>query len=139
MKTYLTDSNEVIEELNSSNNGLSANEANVRLAKNGKNKLEEAKKTSVIVRFLQQLADPMVIILIIAAAISAVTAFYEKESFTEVFIIMFVVVLNSALGVYQESKAEKAIEALAKMSASTSHVLRDGEVKVIKRDRKSVV
>lgn len=134
MKTYLTSSEEVIEELKSSENGLSSNEAESRLAKNGKNKLDEAKKTSVVVRFFQQLADPMVIILIVAAVISAITAFYEQESFTEVFIIMFVVVLNSALGVYQESKAEKAIEALAKMSASTSHVLRDGEVKIIKSE-----
>lgn len=78
-------------------------------------------------RFLAQLADPMIIILIAAAVISGVISAVNKEVPTDVFIIMFVVILNAVLGVVQESKAEKAIEALKEMTAATSKVLRDGK------------
>jgi Ca2+-transporting ATPase len=101
------------------------------LAKNGKNKLAEAKKDSLFKRFMSQMADPMIIILIVAAAISGVTAFYSGESFADVIIILAVVIINAVLGVYQESKAEKAIEALQEMSAATSKVLRDGKVQIV--------
>ena len=87
--------------------GLSAAEAEKRLAANGKNKLDEGKKDSLVKRFLQQLADPMIIILLAAAAVSAVTSVLEGESPADVFIILAVVIINSVLGVYQESKAEK--------------------------------
>ena len=77
---------------------------------------------------MMQLADPMIIILIVAAAISGVTSFYSGESFADVIIILAVVIINAVLGILQESKAEKAIEALQEMSAATSKVLRDGKL-----------
>lgn len=76
----------------------------------------------------------MIIILLVAAAISGITAAYEGESFADVFIILIVVLINAVLGVYQESKAEKAIEALQEMTAATSKVLRDGKMLVLKSE-----
>ena len=83
---------------------------------------------------MMQFADPMIIILIVAAAISGVTAFYAKESFADVIIILAVVIINAVLGVYQESKAEKAIEALQEMAAATSKVYRDGKLITIRSE-----
>ena len=82
------------------------------------NKLKEAEKPSLLRRFLAQLKDPMLLMLMAAAAISAVTNALSGESFTEVFIILAVVLLNAVLGVVQESKAEAAIEALQTMTAA---------------------
>ena len=82
----------------------------------------------MIRRFLEQLADPMILILIAAAVISGILAFVEGGGFADVIIILAVVIINAILGVYQESKAEKAIEALQEMSAATSKVLRDGQI-----------
>jgi len=129
MKEYLRSADAVLEEQKTSANGLSAAEAQKRLEQNGKNKLQEGKKDSIIKRFLKQLADPMIIILIIAAVISALTATFngEGEGYADVIIIMTVVIINAVLGVYQESKAEKAIEALQEIAAATSKVLRDGK------------
>ena len=134
MKFYLEEKEKVLAELGSCQDGLSAKEADERLEKNGKNKLAEGKKTSLLSRFFKQLADPMTIVLIVAAAVSGVTAVYEGESFADVFIIMFVVLLNAILGVIQESKAEKAIEALKEMTSATSRVLRGGEVVIVKSE-----
>ena len=136
MKEYLTGIDGVYSEYNSSENGLSSADADERLAKHGSNKLAEGKKTSIAVRFLKQLADPMIIVLIAAAVVSAILAFVEEDgSFTEVIIIMAVVILNAILGVAQESKAEKAIEALQKIAAATSKVMRDGKITVIPSER----
>ena len=134
MKTYLQTSEEVLKELNSTSAGLSPGEASKRLEQNGKNKLDEAKKDSMVVRLLNQLKDPMIVILIAAAIISGITAAYSGESFADVIIIMAVVIINSVLGVYQESKAEKAIEALQAISAATSRVKRDGKILEIKTE-----
>ncbi len=136
MKEYLKDYATVIEDNKSSLNGLSSNEAGSRLEANGKNKLAEGKKDSLLKRFLKQLADPMIIILIVAAVISAVTAAFggEGEGYADVIIILFVVIINAVLGVYQESKAEKAIEALQEISAATSKVIRDGKLIDIKSE-----
>ena len=131
MKFYCSNVGEVLEHFNTSENGLTQSEANKRLEENGKNRLEAAKGKSVIRRFLEQLADPMILILLAAAAISGVLAVIENESFTDVIIILAVVIINAVLGVYQESKAEKAIEALQEMSAATSKVIRDGKVQII--------
>ena len=129
MKQYCEEVSAVLSQTQSSReNGLSSKEAQRRLEENGKNKLVAAKKKSVIRRFLEQLADPMIIILIVAAAISGVLAVVENEFPTDVIIILAVVIINAVLGVFQESKAEKAIEALQEMSAATSKVLRDGKV-----------
>ena len=134
MKYYLTDLDQVLEQVQSSPQGLTQADADSRLQRDGKNKLAEGKKVSVLKRFVQQLGDPMTIILIVAAVISGITASYAHESFADVFIIMIVVLINAVLGVYQESKAEKAIEALQEMSAATSKVLRGGSVVTMKSE-----
>lgn len=126
MKEYLQSSEEILSQKNTSVNGLTASEAEKRLAEFGPNKLVEGKKKSIAQRFLEQLIDPMIIILIVAAIISAITAVYAGEAFTDVIIILAVVLINAVLGVVQESKAEKAIEALQEIAAATSKVLRDG-------------
>ena len=138
MKFYCEDHEKVLSELNSSREGLTSAEAAKRLEANGKNKLAAAKGKSLIRRFFEQLADPMTIILLVAAAISGGLAIYESmahpgegEGFADVIIILAVVLINAILGVYQESKAEKAIEALQEMSAATSKVLRDGKIQII--------
>ena len=132
MKFYCEDKESVLHELNASSEGLATAEAEKRLAKNGKNKLVEAKKESLIVRFFKQLSEPMTIILLVAAAISAGVEIYNglKHGFefpADVVIILAVVLINAILGVLQESKAEKAIEALQAMSKAQSKVIRDGK------------
>ena len=136
MKEYLKTKDDVLDEVKSGQSGLSSAEASTRLAQNGKNKLAEGKKDSLIKRFLSQLADPMIIILIVAAVISAVTATVggEGEGYADVIIIMVVVIINAVLGVYQESKAEKAIEALQEIAAATSKVIRDGKIVTVKSE-----
>ena len=131
LKFYCEDAESVLREVGSSEKGLSAEEAAGRLERDGRNELEAAKKPSLISQFFKQMADPMIIILLVAAAISAVTSIYQNESPADVIIILFVVIVNAALGVYQENKAEKAIEALQAMSAATSRVLRGGKVTVV--------
>ncbi len=129
VKHYCQDKQEVLKALDSSaDEGLSAEQAARRLEENGRNKLVEGKKKSIIRRFFEQLLDPMIIILIAAALISGVMAVIEKEFPTDVIIILAVVLINAVLGVLQESKAEKAIEALQKMSAATSKVIRGGKL-----------
>lgn len=131
MKHYLQTSEEVLQQTGSSTKGLSTLEAEKRLRENGKNKLEEAKKASLLQRFFRQLSDPMLIILIMAALVSGVASIIGGEKMTDVVIILAVVLLNAVLGVYQESKADKAIEALQTMSAATSSVLRDGHITMV--------
>ena len=133
MKFYCEDESKVFEQVGSQAEGLTNAEAEERLSANGKNKLAEAKKESMILRFLKQLAEPMTIILLVAAAVSAGVEIYEgihNSHFafpTDVVIILAVVLINAILGVLQESKAEKAIEALQEMSKAQSKVLRDGK------------
>ena len=134
MKHYCVEKELVLQETNSSQEGLSVSEAERRLNENGRNKLAEGKKKSIIRRFFEQLADPMIIILIVAAVISGALAIYENTKvpgsgeFVDVIIILAVVLINAVLGVLQESKAEAAIEALQKMSAATSKVIRGGKL-----------
>ena len=141
MKEYLRSKEEVFCELDVTENGLSAKEANDRLEKHGKNKLAEGKKESLLHRFLKQLAEPMTIILLVAAAVSAFVEIFEGISSgegvgfpTDVVIILAVVIINAILGVLQESKAEKALEALEKIAAATSKVIRDGHQISIKSE-----
>ena len=132
---YQRTQDDILTELESPASGLSEEQAEERLERYGENKLAEAKKTTVLQRFFQQLKDPMLLILLAAAAVSAVTNALSGESFTEVFIILVVVLLNAVLGVIQESKAEAAIEALQSMTAAKCKVLRGGELKVIESSR----
>lgn len=132
MKFYNNSIDETLLHLKTSADGLSTQEATLRLEKNGKNKLAEGEKESMLKRFFKQLAEPMTIILIVAAAISAGVEIYNGISSghwefpTDVIIILAVVLINAILGVLQESKAEKAIEALQEIAAATSKVIRDG-------------
>ena len=109
--------------------GLSDREAQKRLKKNGKNELIPPKKKNLLLRFLSQFSDFMVIILLIAAAISFVTSYLQQDAdYIDSIIILVIVVLNAFIGLVQESRAEKAIEALKKMSSPHACVLRGGEL-----------
>ena len=128
---------QILKEKQTTQNGLTSLEAKERLEKDGPNELEAPPSIPLWKRFVSQLQDPMIIILLVAALISAFTSYYEcsleQKAFfpTDSLIILIVVLINAVLGVLQESKAEKAIEALQKMSASTSKVLRDQKVVVL--------
>ena len=140
MQFYLKNSNEVLNEVKSTENGLSSKEAFARLEANGKNKLAEPKKDGLVKRFFKALSDPMIIMLLVAAFISAATTVYSNlvtgsnESYADLFIILFVVILNTVLSLVQESKAESAISALMEMTKATSKVIRDGQIQVIKSE-----
>ena len=133
-KMYTQSAQDVLQDLGVGVDGLSTGQAEERLAQYGPNKLKDAEKPTMIQRFLAQLKDPMLIILMIAAAVSAVTSLISGESLAEVFIILIVVLLNAVLGVVQESKAEAAIEALQTMTAATCKVLRNGKQVTLRSD-----
>ena len=134
-KIYTKSIDEVLGELGSGANGLTTAAAKERLEKYGPNKLKEAPKPTILQRFIAQLKDPMLIILLIAAGVSALTGMLAHESeWAEVIIILAVVLLNAVLGVFQESKADAAIEALQTMTAATCKVLRDGKMVVLHSD-----
>ena len=114
-------------------NGLTSEQVKQRQEKYGKNKLKEKKKKSWLSRFGEQFKDAMIIILIIAALVSFVIACIEKNpsEFFEPALILLIVILNAVMGVMQESKAEKALDALKNMSAPHARVIRDGKESVI--------
>ena len=131
-KTYTQSAEEVLHDLGVGAEGLTTAQAEERLAKYGPNKLKEAEKPTLLQRFIAQLKDPMLIILMAAAAVSALTGMLSGHNeWAEVIIILAVVLLNAILGVVQESKAEAAIEALQTMTAATCKVLRDGKMVVL--------
>ena len=134
-KPYLESIESVLTGVSSSESGLTSAEVTKRIEEYGPNRLVEAKKRSAILRFFDQMKDPMIIVLLVAALLSLITSLYAHESPADVFIILFVVVLNSILGVIQESKAEEAIEALKQMTAAKSKVMRDGEIVSIESDQ----
>ena len=134
MKFYLESKEEVLKEVKATENGLTEQEAKKRQEANGKNKLKEAEKEGIIKKIISSLMDPMIIMLLVAAGISAVTAMIQNETFTDVFIILFVVAINTILGLIQESKAESAIDSLMEMTAATSKVLRDGKLTQVKSE-----
>ena len=134
-KIYTMSTDEVLQNLGVGAEGLTTAQAQERLAKYGPNKLKEGEKPTLLQRFLAQLKDPMLIILLIAAAVSALTGMLAGENeWAEVIIILAVVLLNAILGVFQESKAEAAIEALQTMTAATCKVLRDGKMVILHSD-----
>ena len=111
------------------NYGLSDQEAKKRLLENGENKLKESRKKSIFIRFLEQFNDFMIIILLMAAIISAVMAYIEKTGeYIDSIIIVAIVVFNAFIGLIQEYKAEKSLEALKKMSAPVAKVKRNGRI-----------
>lgn len=132
---YTRPADAVLTDLGTGACGLTAGQACERLARYGPNRLIEAEKPGLFQRFLAQLKDPMLIILLIAAGVSAITGMLSGDGeWAEVIIILAVVLLNAILGVIQESKAEAAIEALQTMTAATCRVLRDGRVTVLHSD-----
>lgn len=134
MNYYCTPLDDVLKETaTDAKVGLTLNEAKLRLEKNGENRLKEKKKKSLASRFFDQFKDVMIIILIIAAIISFGVIVIERN-WSELFepaLILIIVILNAIMGVYQEGKAEKALEALKNMSAPHARVLRDGRESVI--------
>lgn len=112
-------------------NGLTAEEAKKRQEEYGLNELKAKKKKSLFVKFLEQFKDFMIIILIISAIISGVVGVAQGEGFTDTIIILVVVVVNAIIGVAQENKAEKSLEALQKLSSHVAKVVRDGKLQVI--------
>lgn len=133
-KEYLMESKDVLGQLETSHQGLSASQVEERRSKYGLNKLKEGKKPSLIQKFLKELANFMTIILIVAAVISGATSLYEGESMIDTFIILLVVIINAILGVYQESKAESAIESLQEMAAATSKVVRNDKLEIVRSE-----
>lgn len=111
--------------------GLSNDEVNKRIEQNGYNELKAAKKKTLFVKFLEQFKDFMIVVLIIAAIISGVVGVAEGEGITDTIIILIVVVVNAIIGVAQEAKAEKSLEALQKLSGHEAKVIRNGNMQVI--------
>ena len=123
---------EVLQELSSDQTqGLSREEAEKRRDQYGENRLQEKKKKSTFQRFLDQFKDVMILILLLAAAVSFFVAWTEGEEFFEPLLILLIVVLNAVMGVMQENKAEKALEALKGLSAPHARVIRDGQEQLI--------
>ena len=140
MNYYLKSVEDTLKEVDSTPEGLSSAEAARRLAANGKNKLAEPPKKTFIQKFVDSLKDPMILMLLSAAVLSAITTVYQNvaqganESYADLFIILFVVTVNTLLGILQENKAEQAIDALKEMTAATSKVLRDGQQEILKSE-----
>lgn len=132
MKWFNKTVKEVSEELKVDiNNGLTQEEVKQRQKEYGFNELAEKKKKSTIVKFIEQFKDFMIIILIIAAVISGIVGYIQGEGFTDSIIILIVVIMNAIIGVMQENKAEKSLEALKKMSSYSAKVMRNGNIKVV--------
>ena len=134
MKHYLEEIEEVLKDVKSSKEGITSEEALKRQQSEGKNKLKAKEKEGMFKKIIKSLTDPMIIMLLVAAGISAITAVIQNESFTDVIIILFVVIINTILSLIQESKAEQAIDSLMEMTAATSKVLRDGKMQIIKSE-----
>ena len=128
---YLQSVEDVFKEVQSSPSGLSSQEAASRLEKYGANTLQEGKKKSLLEKFVDQFKDFMILVLLVAAVVSMFAHQGDPDP-TDAIIILAVVLLNAVLGVFQESKAEEAIEALKKMASPVASVLRDGHVEHIK-------
>ena len=139
MKAHVDNVEKVISNFSSNQEtGLTSAQVEEQRAKYGLNKLKEKKKKSIVVRFFEQFKDVMIIILLIAAAISLGVAIYDGVThgfdvveMVEPFLILAIVLINAIMGVTQESKAEKALDALKNMSAPHARVIRDGVEKII--------
>jgi len=134
LTTYSQSKEELLKTLSvDETKGLSSREVQKRQEKYGANKLKEKKKKTTMQRFLDQFKDAMILILIAAAVISFVVVCVEQNwgELFEPLLIVLIVILNAVMGVYQEGKAEKALDALKSMSAPHARVIRDGEEKVI--------
>lgn len=111
--------------------GLNKSEVNIKLAEHGLNELKSKEKEPILIKFIKQFKDFMIIILIIAAIVSGAISIAQGEGITDSIIILVVVIANSIIGVAQESKAEKSLEALQKLSGYEAKVIRNGKTEVI--------
>ena len=130
---YTSEVEEVLQEVQSSASGLTSEEAKARLEQNGKNALEEAKKRPMILRFFDQFKDLMIVVLLVAALVSGVLSIVQKE-YSELIdsgLILLIVVVNAIIGLVQEGKAEKSLEALKNMNKPFTKVIRDGNLEKI--------
>ena len=130
---YTSEVEEVLKEVQSTEKGLTTDEAKARLEKNGKNALDEAKKRPMILRFFDQFKDLMIIVLLVAALVSGVLSIVQKE-YSELIdsgLILLIVVVNAIIGLVQEGKAEKSLEALKNMNKPFAKVIRDGNLEKI--------
>ena len=140
MEYYLESKENVLRELESSERGLSSQEAAARLRQQGKNRLAEEEKRSVLRKFLDSVTDPMILMLLGAALVQVIVTILETRgtftlgSFTDVFVILAVVIVNAIMSLVQENKAEAAMAALKQMTADTSKVLRDGVMITVKSE-----
>ena len=126
MENYYNLSVEEIEkELNTNKEGLSDQEYDLRIEKYGFNELTEKKKESILVKFIEQFKDMMVIVLIIASIISGIIDLSHGEGLTNTIIILAIVIINAVIGVIQEVRAEKSLEALKKLTQHEAKVIRD--------------
>ncbi|MCR5136722.1 MAG: calcium-translocating P-type ATPase, PMCA-type [Oscillospiraceae bacterium] len=140
MEYYLESSEAVLEELKTTEQGLSSHEAAERLQQQGKNRLAEEEKRSVFRKFLDSITDPMILMLLGAALVQVIVTILESKgsftigSFTDVFVILSVVIINAIMSLVQENKAEAAMAALMQMTADTSKVMRDGTMITVKSE-----
>ena len=126
MENYYNLSVEEIEkELNTNKEGLSNQEYDLRIEKYGFNELTEKKKESILVKFIEQFKDMMVLVLIIASIISGIIDLSHGEGLTNTIIIFAIVIINAVIGVIQEVRAEKSLEALKKLTQHEAKVIRD--------------
>ena len=116
---------EIEKELNTNKEGLSGQEYDLRIEKYGFNELTEKKKESILVKFIEQFKDMMVLVLIIASIISGVIDLSHGEGLTNTIIILAIVIINAVIGVIQEVRAEKSLEALKKLTQHEAKVIRD--------------
>ena len=131
-KWFATEKEEVITKFETNiNNGLTSEEVIKRKNKYGTNELKATKKKSIIIKFLEQFKDLMIIVLIISAIVSGVIGVTNGEGITDTIIIMIVIIVNAIIGVIQENKAEKSLEALKKLSSHVAKVVRDGKLSVV--------
>ena len=131
-KWYQKEVEEVKEELSTNlEKGLTSKQVEEKQETIGFNELKAKKKKSLLVKFLEQFKDFMIIVLIIAAIVSGIIGVLQGEGITDTIIILIVVIVNAIIGVAQENKAEKSLEALQKLSAHASKVIRDGKLCVV--------
>lgn len=129
---YTKELNQIFNELNARQGGLTEDEASKRLEKYGANNLKEKKKENLFIKFIKQFNDFMIIVLIIAAIISAIVAKTNGSGdYIDSIIIIAIVIFNAIMGLIQEEKAEKSLEALKKMSAPNAKVRRNGKIQEI--------
>ena len=135
MKYYDEEVDKVLASLETSEEGLSTQEAQARLNRYGLNKLKEVNKKSKLSKFLDQFKDMMIIVLLIAAVFSGISSYLNGEAYTDTIVIIAVVLLNAIMGFAQELKADSAVESLKKMTTPNAKVIRNGQVMICSSEK----